>query len=453
MKKDEYTFCMSQFKPAIAGLAVLVVVVIGWTGWHCSREQGMRGNLALAAVTQPTAPPIAVKDKMLHPYWGNCNKCHVTTGAGRPVSKVMAAAPISIKDKMTHQYWGNCLSCHKVVDGFQPARRAMAAAANMLDARSIGLKVQTVTAAVMRKFGLSNEDGLLVLAVAPGSAAAQAGLMDGDEILRVGKTRVETIRNFNVALNRAKPGEDVKLNIYRGKQQRNLFLRIPKGLTQAAVTTPMTQNQIETLAEQLGVPKTRADVAQALQRQNQARVVATTAPMTQNQIETLAEQLGVPKTQADVAQALRQQKQAGAAANVSTGKVVVASSGPGLDYPVARRFGAGSYLILYDSALNSYRVTANPNVNDATGRGVQTGQYAVDMGAGSVIAGSFSQNALHTLDSLRVNTYGSFVGSVRDALAAYVAGSLIPTHMGHRLAQPKQAAPVRTAAGKAVTIY
>ena len=453
MKKDEYTFCMSQFKPAIAGLAVLVVVVIGWTGWHCSREQGMRGNLALAAVTQPTAPPIAVKDKMLHPYWGNCNKCHVTTGAGRPVSKVMAAAPISIKDKMTHQYWGNCLSCHKVVDGFQPARRAMAAAANMLDARSIGLKVQTVTAAVMRKFGLSNEDGLLVLAVAPGSAAAQAGLMDGDEILRVGKTRVETIRNFNVALNRAKPGEDVKLNIYRGKQQRNLFLRIPKGLTQAAVTTPMTQNQIETLAEQLGVPKTQQDVAQALQRQNQARVVATTAPMTQNQIETLAEQLGVPKTQADVAQALRQQKQAGAAANVSTGKVVVASSGPGLDYPVAGRFGAGSYLILYDSALNSYRVTANPNVNDATGRGVQTGQYAVDMGADSVIAGSFSQNALHTLDSLRVNTYGSFVGSVRDALAAYVAGSLIPTHMGHRLAQPKQAAPVRTAAGKAVTIY
>ena len=453
MKKVEYTFCMSQFKPAIAGLAVLVVVVIGWTGWHCSREQGMRNNLSLAAVTQPTAPPIAVKDKMLHPYWGNCNKCHVTTGAGRPVSKVMAAAPISIKDKMTHQYWGNCLSCHKVVDGFQPARRAMAAAANMLDARSIGLKVQTVTAAVMRKFGLSNEDGLLVLAVAPGSAAAQAGLMDGDEILRVGKTRVETIRNFNVALNRAKPGEDVKLNIYRGKQQRNLFLRIPKGLTQAAVTTPMTQNQIETLAEQLGVPKTRADVAQALQRQNQARVVATTAPMTQNQIETLAEQLGVPKTQADVAQALRQQKQAGAAANVSTGKVVVASSGPGLDYPVARRFGAGSYLILYDSALNSYRVTANPNVNDATGRGVQTGQYAVDMGAGSVIAGSFSQNALHTLDSLRVNTYGSFVGSVRDALAAYVAGSLIPTNMGRRSAQPKQAAPVRTAAGKAVTIY
>ena len=51
MKNVEYTFCMSQFKPAIAALAVLIVVVIGWTGWHCSRERTMRGNLSLAAVT------------------------------------------------------------------------------------------------------------------------------------------------------------------------------------------------------------------------------------------------------------------------------------------------------------------------------------------------------------------------------------------------------------------
>jgi predicted Fe-Mo cluster-binding NifX family protein len=175
--------------------------------------------------------------------------------------------------------------------------------------------------------------------------------------------------------------------------------------------------------------------------------------MTQNQVETLAEQLGVPKTQQDVTRALRRQKQTRTVANVSTGKVVVASSGPGLDYPVAGRFGASPYLILYDTSLNSYRVTANPNVNDATGRGVQTGQYAVDMGAGSIIAGSFSQNALHTLDALRVNIYGSFVGSVRDALAGYVAGSLTPTHTGRRSAQPRVAAPVRAAAGKAITIY
>jgi len=432
-----------------------VVLVVAWTGWHCSSERGRHIPLALAAFSQPTAPPILVKDKMLHPYWGNCSKCHVTTGAGKPISKVMAAAPISIKDKMPHEYWGNCLLCHKVVDGVQQSKnlQARAAAVNSLTAQSLGLKVTTVTAALMKKFGLSNEDGVLVLEVTPASVAAKAGLMDGDEILRVGKTRVETTRNFDAALNLATPGKDIKLNVYRGKQQRNLFLRIPSSLALAAATAPMTQNQIETLAEQLGVPKTQQDVNLALQQQNRARVAAANAPMTQNQIETLAEQLGVPKTRQDVNRALQQQNRAGTAANVRSGKVVVASSGPGIDYPVADRFGESPYLILFDPSLNNYRVAANPNVNDAGGKGVQTGQYAVDMGAGSVIAGSFSQDALHTLDSLRVNTYGSFVGSVRDALAAYVAGSLIPTNTGRRLAQPKQATSVRTAAGKAVTIY
>ena len=496
MKKVEYTFCMSQFKPAIAGLAVLVIAVVAWTGWHCSQERGLGRNLSLAAVTQPAAGSINVKDKMLHPYWGNCSKCHVTTGAGKPISKVMAGAPISIKNKMPHKYWGNCLLCHKVIDGLQPGNRnlrARAAAANRLTARSLGLKIQQVTGAMMRELGLANEDGALVLEVTPGSAAAAAGLMNGDEIIRAGKTRVDTINDFNTALNRVKPGKNLKLNIYRGNKQRNLFLRVPKGLTQAAATTPMTQNQIETLAEQLGVPKTQQDVTRALQRQKQARAAAATAPMTQNQVETLAEQLGVPKTQQDVTRALQRQKQARAAAatapmtqnqvetlaeqlgvpktqqdvtralqrqkqtataaNFNYGKVVVAASGPGIDYQVSSRFGASPYLILFDPSLNSYRIVANPNANDATGRGVQTGQYAVDLGASGVIAGNFSQNALHTLNSLRMNAYASVVGPVRDALSAYAAGTLVPTNTGLRPARPRQTPSPGGGTGKVVTIY
>ncbi|MFH1489787.1 MAG: magnetochrome domain-containing protein, partial [Pseudomonadota bacterium] len=240
MKQDEYTFCMTQFKPAIAVLAVLVVVVLGWTAWHCAKERirishipFMMGATPAAAALQPTAPPILVKDKMTHPYWGNCSQCHVTTDAGRPVSKVMAGAPLSIKDKMPHKYWGNCLLCHKVIDGLQPQNQtvqAKAAALNRLTAGSLGLEIQTVTAATMRQFGLSNEDGALVLDVVPGSAADRSGLRKGDEIIRAGKTRVETIRNFETAINGAKPGSKLKINIYRGKKSRNLILEMPKTL-------------------------------------------------------------------------------------------------------------------------------------------------------------------------------------------------------------------------------
>ncbi|NVM23458.1 MAG: magnetochrome domain-containing protein [Desulfobacterales bacterium] len=451
---------MTQFKPAIAALAVLVVLVLGWTGWHCTRKAERNANLLFAATTN-SAPPIGVKDKMLHPYWGNCNKCHVTVGAGKPISKVMAGPPISIKNKMPHKYWGNCLLCHQVIDGLRPKKnqQAIAAAANRLTAQGLGLKLQTVTAAMMRKVGLANEDGVLVLEVASNSIAAQAGLRRGDEIIRVGKVRIETTNGFQAALNKFKPGSKVKMNIYRGNKRRNLFATLPQSLagdlTTAAATAAMTQNQVETLAEQLGVPKTQQDVARALQRQRQARAAAATAPMTQNQVETLAEQLGVPKTRQDVARALQRQRQARAAANLNFGKVAVGAMGPGPGYQVSHQFGASLYFVVFDPSRNTYNVVANPNANDATGRGVQTGQYVVDLGVSNVIAGSFNQNALNTLRTLRVNVYSGVTGSVQSALSTYAAGQLIPVNTipSARAAAPRVYYPQGPGAQQVQTIY
>ncbi len=407
MKEVEFAFCMKQFKPAIIALATLVAVVIGWTGWHCIHEKGRNIDFALAAATAPAktspalfAKKINVKDKMAHPYWGNCNKCHITVDAGKPVSKVMAGAPISVKDKMPHKYWGNCLLCHKVIGGLHPKKktaRARAAAANRLTTRSLGLKTRTVTGAMMREFGLITEDGVFVLEVAPNSIAAIAGIQKGDEIIRAGKTRVETTNSFEAVLNQAKPGSNLKINIYRGKKKKNLFVKIPKNLS--------------------------GDLIPA----------AVTGPMTQNRVETLAEQLGVPKTQQDVTRALNRQKQTQAAANLNFGKVAVAASGPGLDYQVSHQFGASPYLIIFDPSQNSYRVVANPNANDATGRGIQTGQYVVDQGASSAVAGTFSLDALHTLNDLRVNAYSGVVGPVRDVLSIYMAGGLAPINSARSL--------------------
>ena len=122
MKKAEHDFCMSHFKLSIVALLVVIVIVVGWTAYHCGNGPRRELEIALAAATTATASTIDVKAPMTHPYWGNCSKCHVTTGAGKPVSKVMAGAPISVNDKATHKYWGNCLLCHKVTDGVQ--RRA-----------------------------------------------------------------------------------------------------------------------------------------------------------------------------------------------------------------------------------------------------------------------------------------------------------------------------------------
>ena len=387
--KTEYEFCMSQFKPAIVVITILVVVVIGWMVRDCMNRRHSL-DYSLIAATVPMGPPILVKDKATHPYWGNCSKCHLTTNAGKPVSKVMVGPPISIKQKMTHDDWGNCLLCHQITDGIQPGKTqqslAKAAAANQINAQTLGLNTQTVTAAMMKQFGLPNEDGVLVLEVALNSIGASAGMLKGDEIIRVGKTRIETISNLDTAIAGYKPGETVQFKIYRGNKSRNIYALLPDKLLPAAATAPMTQNQVETLAEQLGVPKTQQAVTQALQKQNQAKTVA---------------------------------------ANIYYGKVAIASTGPGLGYSVSPQFGASPYFVVLDPTTNSYSVATNPNAGGRAGQDIQTGQYMVDLGVSNVVAGGFTPNAMQALQNMRVNVYPGVTGPVQDAISAYVSGNLV----------------------------
>ncbi|MBF0498323.1 MAG: NifB/NifX family molybdenum-iron cluster-binding protein, partial [Deltaproteobacteria bacterium] len=158
---------------------------------------------------------------------------------------------------------------------------------------------------------------------------------------------------------------------------------------------------------------------------------------TQNQIETQAEQLGVPKTQQSVQNA--QQRQARPVANINYGKVAVASAGPGVGYQVYPQFGASPYFVIFDSAQNTYRTVANPGAVTVGGRGVQTGQYLVDLGVSNVVAGSFSSNALQGLRTLRVTSYAGVTGTVQDALAAFTTRRLVP--VGTNLPNIQAASP------------
>lgn len=488
MKDSEPQFCMKYFRVVVAALTTLIVIVVGWTAWHCGNGPRRELELALAAAPQPSAPPIDVKAKMLHAYWGNCDKCHVTTGAGKPAS--MSGPPVAVAAPMTHDYWGNCRLCHEVTGGVQPAGNpAQAAAFNEITAQSLGLQLQTVTPAMKLQFGLISEDGVLVSNVQPNSVAFQSGIQRGDEILRVNKTPIESVNSFEAAIADLKPGSQALVAIYRDRG-RNLFLQIPEfspdptlaatgqppmtqnqietlaeqlgvpktqqsvaqalqrnstgGVNQAAAVPPMSQNQIETMAEQLGVPKTQQSVTQALQRNSTGGVnhaAPAAPPLTQNQIETLAEQLGVPKTRQDVARALQKQNQGNtrlAMANPNVGKVAVGAMGPGLNDQVSTQFGASPYFIVFDPAQNTYSSVANPNLRSQTAQDVETGQYLVDLGVSNVIAGSFSSVAMGTLRTLRMTVYPGVTGPVGGVLSAYSLGQLVPmnTNPGLQLGGP-----------------
>jgi predicted Fe-Mo cluster-binding NifX family protein len=466
MKQVETDFCMKQFKPAIAVLAFLVVIVLAWTVFHMAGRHKSRARMdfTLTAATAPAVKPIEVKDKMLHAYWGNCSNCHVTTNAGKPVSRVMTGPPISINQKMTHKYWGNCLLCHQVTDGLKQQKNAVKTAAfNRLTTHSLGLEVQSVSGVMMRRMGLSNEDGALILNVAHSSPAAKAGLKRGDEILFVGKTRIENAADFQTAMNMAEPGKSLKFKITRGKKSRNLFVKVPdyhKGGTQAVA--PMYQYQRNPQVFYQGGRWNQPYTAQAPFRQGQAvpplhrnrmnyqaggqwnQPYAGQAPLGQGQAvrplhrNWMNYQAGGRWNQPYAVQAPQgQARQAGATVNAP---VAVAVLNPRLNCLVSPRFEASPYFVVFDPNKQNYRIVANPNVNDATGRGVQTGQFMVDLGAGNVIAGSYSQNALRTLNTLKVNAYSGVTGTVQGAINALYAGKFTPVNTGDAARQGARAA-------------
>lgn len=401
MKQTEREFCMREFRPAIAVMAVLVLIIIGWTLWkECPgsfvsshAHQGQGPGAMTAAAKKPMTPPIDVNAPQPHNYYGTCNKCHVTTGAGKPVSKVMASVPISINQKMPHEYWGNCMLCHKVVDGFQangkflvpkptPGRgqaqrggNAAVAGWTWMTPQSIGVTVEPVTQAMMDKFKLLEDNALLVVDVVPGSVADMAGLKLGDEITHVNRVSTKTVADFESGLNNSKPGDNVRFRIIRGRATRNLTVRLPDTL-----------------------PSGTAPIQAAMQQ---------------------------PMQQAAPAAAQQPVRQSVQQPNTGNGLLVIAAAGPNLTDAVALDFESAPYYVLVDLGRRAFRADVNPNAG-RTGHGVQSGQLMANWGVGGVVAGQFSQGAGATLSGLRIGQYPGVTGSVQDALSAFQAGALAP---------------------------
>jgi serine protease DegQ len=85
----------------------------------------------------------------------------------------------------------------------------------------LGVGADQVTREVAAQLGLDRAAGVLVLEVADGSPAAQAGLRPGDVIIRIGDQPVDTVEDFFGELRQRRPGDRVQLTIARdGREQQ-----------------------------------------------------------------------------------------------------------------------------------------------------------------------------------------------------------------------------------------
>ena len=105
-------------------------------------------------------------------------------------------------------------------------RVAGTAGANEPDNR-LGMVLDSAEPEMMEQLGLSG--GVVVLEVVPNSAAADAGIMGGDVITRLGTSAIQNLGDADEAFDRLQPGQSVAIRMIRRGSPLFLAIRVPEG--------------------------------------------------------------------------------------------------------------------------------------------------------------------------------------------------------------------------------
>lgn len=86
----------------------------------------------------------------------------------------------------------------------------------------LGATIQDLDQALAEAFGLDAADGALISGVAPGNAAAAAGLQPGDVITRIDGERIGRAADLTSRIGLAAPGQTVRLSVWRDGRTREM---------------------------------------------------------------------------------------------------------------------------------------------------------------------------------------------------------------------------------------
>lgn len=87
----------------------------------------------------------------------------------------------------------------------------------------IGLTASNITPDMAQKYHLSpKQGGVVISSLDPNGIAAQAGVREGDVVVKLNRNEIHTIKDFNKEVDNAKPGDNLLFYIKRG--DNNLFI-------------------------------------------------------------------------------------------------------------------------------------------------------------------------------------------------------------------------------------
>lgn len=127
----------------------------------------------------------------------------------------------------------------------------------------IGVVIQEVTAELAESFGLDRARGALVSRVEKGAAASKAGIATSDIILTFDGTAVETSNDLPRIVGQTRPGERVKVEVWRNKKSKTLNLTVGEIPPDAIANSEPKSNKTVTanVIEQLGLAVSDIDPA------------------------------------------------------------------------------------------------------------------------------------------------------------------------------------------------
>ena len=113
------------------------------------------------------------------------------------------------------------------VGGLNPDERpTVATTASDQQGMLLGLVLETADASMMSELGLSG--GAIVLEVRPDSPAGDSGIMGGDVITRLGSSAIQSLEDFQSAVDKLQPGQSVAVRLIRRGAPMFLAIRVPQ---------------------------------------------------------------------------------------------------------------------------------------------------------------------------------------------------------------------------------
>ena len=120
----------------------------------------------------------------------------------------------------------------------------------------IGISINEVTSETAQKNGVTSLKGVYVSAISDGGAAQEAGIKNGDVILKMNDIEVNTVAELQEQIGRYRPGQQVNVTVLRGDKTHDMKLTLRNidggtSLQKSNLPTEFFGAKLQTVSQQL----------------------------------------------------------------------------------------------------------------------------------------------------------------------------------------------------------